>query len=69
MLFLEKCINEQPLNRKLARELFHFVRGNSKIYRIATMSKEQKQFIVGHLDWFRGLRFKYLLHKKHITII
>lgn len=57
------------LNRKLARELFHFVRGNSNKYRIATMTREQKQFIIQNLDWWRAIRFRYILHKKHIAII
>ena len=66
---LNNAIYIKQLNRKLARELFHFVRGNSNVYRIASISKSQKQFIVHHLDWLRAIRFKYLLHKKHITII
>lgn len=57
------------LNKKLARELYHFIRYNSSIYRVATIAKEQKQFIVHHLSFFRSIRFMYLLHKKHVSVI
>lgn len=57
------------LNCKLARELFHFVRGNNSKYRIATITKEQKQFIIQNLDWLRAIRFRFILHKKQILVI
>lgn len=57
------------LNKKLARELYHFIRHNNSMYRVATITKEQKQFIVHHLSFFRSIRFMYLLHKKHVSVI
>lgn len=59
----------ERLNRKLARELFHFVRVDDVHYRVAAMQKTQKEFIDTYLDFFRRLRFDWLLHKKHIRIL
>ncbi|WP_293986129.1 glycosyltransferase [uncultured Megasphaera sp.] len=56
------------LNRKLAREFFHFVRADDDRYRLQAMEKSQKKFIETHLDFIRRLRFDWLLHKKHIRI-
>ena len=56
------------LNSKLARELFHFVRGNSDDYRIIAIKKEQKRFIEKNLDFFRRIRFDLLIRKKHINL-
>lgn len=56
----------RKLNAKLARELFHFIRENSSKYRIASIKKEQKNFIDENLDLFRRIRFDILIRKKHI---
>lgn len=54
------------LNKKLARELFHFIRGDSTDYTILAIKKEQKKFIERNLDFFRRIRFNILIKKKHI---
>lgn len=54
------------LNAKLARELFHFVRGDCDEYRTIAIKKEQKKFIDKNLDFFRRIRFDILIRKKHI---
>lgn len=59
----------ERLNRKLARELFHFVRVSDAHYRVSAIQKSQKDFIDKYLDFFRRLRFDWLLHKKHIRIL
>lgn len=59
----------ERLNRKLARELFHFVRVNDAHYRVSAIQKAQKDFIDKYLDFFRRLRFDWLLHKKNIRIL
>lgn len=58
----------QSLNRKLARELYHFVRSENKNFHIKSIRKEQKDFIEQNLDFIRRLRFKYILHKKNIVV-
>lgn len=59
----------ERLNRKLARELFYFMRVDDAHYRIAAIQKTQKEFINRYLDFFRRIRFNWLLHKKHIRIL
>lgn len=54
------------LNKKLARELFHFIRDDSIDYRVFAIKKEQKRFIDKNLDFFRRIRFNILVKKKHI---
>lgn len=54
------------LNKKLARELFHFIREDSIDYRTFAIKKEQKNFIDENLDFFRRIRFDILIKKKHI---
>ena len=56
----------EKLNAKLARELFHFVRGDSSEYKIIAIKKEQKKFIDKNLDFFRRIRFDVMIRKKHI---
>lgn len=56
----------EMLNAKLARELFHFVRGDSRDYKTIAIKKEQKKFIDKNLDIFRRVRFDILIRKKHI---
>lgn len=56
------------LNRKLARELFHFIREDNSQYKVYSIKKEQKDFIEENLDFIRRIRFLWLLHKKHISI-
>lgn len=59
----------QQLDRKLARELFHFVRDDDPRFRIAWIKAEQKRFIEKNLDFLRALRFDYYLRKKHIRVV
>lgn len=59
----------ERLNKKLAREFFHFVRANDDRYRLRAMARSQKKFIDQHLDFFRRIRFDCLLWKKKIQII
>lgn len=56
------------LNKKLAREFFHFVRAEDDRYRLQSMEREQKRFIDANLDFFRRLRFDWLLRKKKISL-
>lgn len=56
------------LNRKLARELYHFVRANDSAYIVSGMNKELKYFIEKYLDMFRRVKFDILLHKKKIRL-
>ena len=57
------------LNRKLARELFHFIRDGGHLLRTAYIEEEQKRFIEKHLDFLRAVRFNYYLRKKHIAVV
>lgn len=57
------------LNKKLAREIFHFVRSDNDRYRLRSMAYSQKKFIDQYLDFFRRIRFEYILRKKKIQII
>ena len=59
----------KQLDRKLARELFHFVRDDDPRFRIAWIKAEQKRFIEKNLDFLRALRFDYYLRKKHIRVV
>ena len=59
----------ERLNKKLAREFFHFVRVNDDRYRLRSMTRPQKKFIDQYLDFFRRIRFDYILQKKNIRII
>lgn len=59
----------ERLNKKLAREFFHFVRADDDCYRLRAMARSQKKFIDQHLDFFRRIRFDRLLRKKKIQII
>ncbi len=60
---------EARLDRKLARELFHFVRAENPQYRIRSMEKSQRDFIAANLDFVRRVKFRLLLKKKKIRII
>ena len=59
----------KQLDRKLARELFHFVRDDDTRFRIAWIKAEQKRFIEKNLDFRRALQFNYYLRKRHIAVI
>lgn len=59
----------KQLDRKLARELFHFVRDDDPRFRIAWIKEEQKRFIEKNLDFLRAVRFNYYLRKKHIRVV
>lgn len=58
----------EKLNRKLARELFHFIRFNDAHYRVCGIEKNQKKFIDKYLDFSRRIRFNLLLYKKKIKV-
>lgn len=58
----------ERLNKKLAREFFHFVRADDDRYRLRSMARSQKNFIDQYLDFFRRIRFDFLLWKKKIQI-
>lgn len=60
---------ERKLDRKLARELFHFIRSNQPQYRICAIERCQKKFISKNLDFLRRIRFHWLLQKKHIHTV
>lgn len=57
------------LNKKLARELYHFIRYTDSRYRICSITHEQKKFIENNLDVRRRIIFMVILIKKHIKII
>lgn len=59
----------KQLDRKLARELFHFVRDDDTRFRIAWIKAEQKRFIEKNLDFRRALQFNYYLRKRYIAVI
>lgn len=66
---MENPAYEARLNRKLARELFHFVRADHPQYRIKSIEKRQRDFIDQHLDFMRRVKFHLLLHRKNIRTI
>ncbi|SUP37235.1 glycosyltransferase [Veillonella criceti] len=66
---LTKELYIQCLNRKLARELFHFIRAKSEKYRIKSVDKEQYKFINTYLDFGRKIRFNFSLKKKGIKVM
>lgn len=63
---MENLNFEMQLDRKLARELFHFIRANNPRYRISAIAKCQKDFISKNLDFLRKIRFHWLLYYKGI---
>lgn len=65
---MDNTVYIERLNKKLAREFFHFVRVDDDRYRLQSMAQSQKKFIDQHLDFFRRIRFDFLLRKKKITI-
>lgn len=66
---MDNPIYTKLLNRKLARELFHFVRAKNSRFHIASIKNEQVQFIVKNLDLLRAIRFRYYLYKRHIRMV
>jgi glycosyltransferase involved in cell wall biosynthesis len=65
---MDNTVYIERLNKKLAREFFHFVRADDDRYRLRSMARSQKKFIDQHLDFFRRIRFDFLLRKKKIQI-
>lgn len=59
---------KRRLDRKLARELYHFIRAKDDSYFISSIEKEQKQFIDTNLDFFRRLKFDILLRRRNISV-
>lgn len=58
----------QKLNRKLAREIYHFIREDSDTYHVSGICRELKKFMDNYLDLLRKFRFNILLRKKNIKI-
>lgn len=56
------------LKRKLARELFHYIRSNDLRCQVIAIKKKQKYDILKWLDFSRKIRFLVLLCKKNIKI-
>lgn len=59
---------EEGLNKKLSRELYHFLIGNNDRYRTVEISKNVIDFICRNINLRRKLILKYYLLKKHIKI-
>lgn len=57
------------LDKKLARELYHFIRHTDSRYRIYSISYKQKKFIESNLDIRRRIIFTILLIRKHIKVV
>lgn len=57
------------LNKKLARELFHFIRNKNTAYRISQIKKEMLKYICNYLDLRRKIQLKILIKRKNIQII
>lgn len=57
------------LNKKLARELFHFIRGGITTYKLTNIQKDMFNYIYYNLDLRRKVELKYLLVTRHIEII
>lgn len=57
------------LYKKLARELFHFVRATNDGYKIKSMKDKLYCFISENLSFRRRLEFKYLIKSRNIKVI
>ena len=59
---------EEGLNKKLSRELYHFLIGDNDRYRTVEVSKKAIGFICRNINLRRKLILKYYLLKKHIKV-
>ncbi len=59
---------EEGLNKKLSRELYHFLIGDNDRYRTVEVSQKLIDFICRNIDLRRKLILKYSLVKKHIKL-
>lgn len=59
---------EEGLNKKLSRELYHFLIGDNDRYRTVEISQKLIDFICRNIDLRRKLILKYSLVKKHIKL-
>lgn len=59
---------EEGLNKKLSRELYHFLIGDNDRYRTVEASQKLIDFICRNIDLRRKLILKYSLVKKHIKL-
>lgn len=57
------------LYKKLARELFHFVRAKNNDYHVRSMEDKLYYFMLKHLNFRRKLEFEYLIRSKNIQVI
>ena len=56
------------LYKKLAREIFHFIRDKNEKYKIVKMKKELYSFLLNNLDLRRRLQLVYLMRKRKIYV-
>lgn len=56
----------EGLNKKLSRELYHFLIGDNDRYRTVEVSKKAIDFVCRNINLRRKLILKYYLLKKHI---
>lgn len=57
------------LHKKLAVELYHFIRNSNEQYRVIKIEKSVYDFMMKHLDLRRKLMCKYLIKKNDIEIL
>lgn len=58
----------KKLDCKLARELYHYIRAKDERWKVISLQKELKEFIVKNLDWWRKFKFLLLLYRFHIKV-
>ena len=56
------------LYKKLAREIFHFIRDKKEKYKIVEMKNELYSFLLNNLDLRRRLQLVYLMRKRKIYV-
>ena len=56
------------LYKKLAREIFHFIRDKNEKYKIVEMQKELYSFLINNLDLRRKLQMIYLIKIRKIYV-
>ena len=59
---------EEGLNKKLSRELYHFLISDNERYRTVEVSEKVIDFISRNINLRRKLILKYYLFKKHIKV-
>ena len=60
---------DNRLNWKFACEVYHFVRGWNKLYRVKIIDKELYIFVMEHLDVRRRVSLYFSIKKKQIKIV